>query len=77
MSFRRRARLAALTPTTSSSLAASSALRGQDTHDQFAANERTQAVIRNVEIIGEAAKHIPDEGHRVGARARLASLHQE
>ncbi len=31
------------------------------TYDAFAADERTQdAVIRNIEIIGEAAKNIPD-----------------
>jgi uncharacterized protein with HEPN domain len=30
-------------------------------YEAFAADERTQdAVIRNIEIIGEAAKHIPD-----------------
>ena len=32
------------------------------TYEAFAADERTQdAVIRNIEIIGEAAKNIPDE----------------
>jgi len=31
-------------------------------YEAFAADERTQdAVIRNIEIIGEAAKHVPDE----------------
>jgi uncharacterized protein with HEPN domain len=32
------------------------------TFEAFAADDRTQdAVIRNIEIVGEAAKHIPDE----------------
>ena len=32
------------------------------TYEAFAADERTQdAVIRNIEIIGEAAKNLPDE----------------
>lgn len=32
------------------------------TYDAFAADERTcDAVMRNLEIIGEAAKHLPDE----------------
>ncbi len=40
------------------------------TFDQFVADERTyDAVLRNLELIGEAAKHIPED-----ARKEMASL---
>jgi uncharacterized protein with HEPN domain len=36
-------------------------IAGMD-YDTFAADERTRdAVVRNLEVIGEAAKHLPDE----------------
>lgn len=40
----------------------------------FAENtEKQDAVIRNIEIIGEAVKGIPDAGHRLGRGAKQAA----
>ncbi len=45
------------------------------TFEAFAADERTQdAVIRNIEIIGEAAKNIPDEVVAIVTRKAPTSM---